>query len=115
MSDEIPTPNPVKTKHRCKFFSVLGFGLRFGNCRKLGCYIMAEEGIGYCLIHYNARWKFLHPLHGTQHVWGERVPTYCERCGVMRPYKGFPVGTCPGYPPKLSLRASLLREVHFGG
>lgn len=107
MSLPYPSPDPIKTKLRCKF-SLPG---RKYDCRRLGKYLL--NGIGYCAWHYDTAWDVQNPIIGQQHDWhvhvnhisgvADNFPT-CRRCMEIKVHDGLPQGPCGGKMPVVTLR-----------
>lgn len=102
-----PTPERIPTKTRCKY-SLPG---RKYNCRCIGHYFISSKG--YCARHYDAMWKYINPVHGTQHDWHVHVNKFtgvadsyetCKRCGSIRVYKGIAQCLCRGHMAIIELR-----------
>lgn len=103
-----PYPSPVreKTNLRCQYSLP---GKRY-DCRQFGHYRLGVKR--YCAPHYDAKWKALNPVFGTQHDWhihinhltGESWPyETCKRCGSIRLHEGLAQDPCRGFQAKIVL------------
>jgi hypothetical protein len=92
-----PRPVAIKTKARCEY--------HLYTCRRMGKYVL--DGQVFCGDHYDATWKWRHPVFGQQHDWQPRGLDkswmVCRICSAVQVRQGIAQSPCRGGQARIIL------------